>query len=72
MNLKGISFFRNKSKTTKYRDKISEKMGQHKSDKNNRVIQLTDVLCVLLRYTGDSCGWPIRNQINITWINSTP
>ncbi len=26
-------------------------LGQHKSDKNNRMIQLTDVVCVLLRYT---------------------
>jgi hypothetical protein len=25
-------------------------MGQHKSDNNNQLIQLTDVFCVLLRY----------------------
>jgi hypothetical protein len=25
-------------------------LGQHKRDKNNRMIQLTDVFCVLLRY----------------------
>ncbi len=25
-------------------------LGQHKSDNNNQIIQLTDVLCVLLRY----------------------
>jgi len=27
-------------------------LGQHKSDNNNRMIQLTDVFCVLLKYNG--------------------
>jgi hypothetical protein len=29
-------------------------LGQHKSDNNNRMIQLTNIFCVLLRYNGTS------------------
>ncbi len=32
-------------------------LGLQKSDNNNRMIQLTDVLCVLLRYSGTSNIW---------------
>jgi len=32
-------------------------LGQRKSDNNNRMIQLTDVFCVLLRYNGTSIIW---------------
>ncbi len=32
-------------------------LGQHKSDNNNRMIQLTDVFCVLLRYNETSNIW---------------
>ncbi len=32
-------------------------LDQHESDKNNRMIQLTDVFCVLLRYTWASNFW---------------
>ena len=29
-------------------------LGQHKSDNNDRMIQLTDVFCILIRYNGTS------------------
>ncbi len=32
-------------------------LGQYKSDNNNRMIQLTDVHCVLLRYKWASNFW---------------
>jgi len=32
-------------------------LGQHKSDNNNRMIQLNDVFCVLLRCNGTSNIW---------------
>ena len=32
-------------------------MGQHKSDNNNRMIQLTDIFCVLFVYKGATNIW---------------
>ena len=32
-------------------------MGQYWNDSNNRMIQLTDVICVLFRYNGTSDFW---------------
>jgi len=32
-------------------------LGTRKSDNNNRMIQLTNVFCVLLRYNGTSLIW---------------
>ncbi len=40
-------------------------LGQHKSDNNNRMIQLTDVFCVLFRYITGSvvCDYNNRNKL---------
>jgi len=51
-------------------------LGLHKSDNNNRIIQLTDIFCELLRYYGTSNIWLqyaadsiIRDPIHCIYIN---